>query len=452
MDRMWYYARNGAQTGPLSFDALKAAAAAGQLAPTDLVWQEGTADWVKARTVPGLFVGPPPVPKPGPEPLPLDDAPSPWAEFAATAAEFARRAFTPSPAAVRLLPAEEERLTAAGVTDPTARTYAAWRRAVLWVAAVPTGLSAVLGLADEFAKGGEADYRNSFGVLLDYVQALALFALPAAAVLAALAYDRLRESARRVALGAAVAVGVPVAVAFVPSNLVLNDKADAPTQMMLRFFSAVGYYLTLTPTVFSLLPAATRGCVRVKAFLPQSLVPGWGLVASVPLFVLLTLATFVFLYRFVGNVVLMAGLVLWVGGPLLYLLRFRLLTRPLTDPREVRQLAATRRLAAWANAAGILLVVVYLFTGRFGEVTILGFSDRDSLLRPWNLDLHAIWIELAGRSLFLTVLFADLLVRMALSVWREERAFAGTPGAAAFDATMTGLAGSVEGVGGRPAD
>jgi hypothetical protein len=449
MDRMWYYARAGARTGPLSFDALKAAAAAGQFAPADLVWQEGTADWVKARTVPGLFAGPPPAPEPGPEPLPLDDAPNPWAGFAATAKEFVRRTFTPNPAAVRLRPAEEARLTAAGVTDPTARAYAVWRRAVLWVAAVPVGLSAVLGLVDELSKGrDETEGLSGFGVLLGYAQALSLFALPVAAVLAARAYDRLRASARWVAAGAAVAVGVPVAVALVPSGLVLGAAADGPRQMAFRFLSAVGYYLTLTPTVFSLLPAATRGCGRVKAFLPQSLVPGWGLVASVPLFVLLTLATFVFLYRFVGNGLLVAGLLLWVGAPLLYLTRFRLLTRPLTDPRGVRQLAATQRWSAWANAAGVVLVVLYLFTGKIGEVTILGWDEKDSLLRPWDLDLHATWIELAGRSLFLTVLFADLLVRMALSVWREERGFAGTPAAAAFDATMAGLAAGV----GAPTD
>ena len=38
---------------------------------------------------------------------------------------------------------------------------------------------------------------------------------------------------------------------------------------------------------------------------------------------------------------------------------------------------------------------------------------------------------------------ADLLVRMTLSVWREERAFAGTEPAAAFDQTMTGLTAAV---------
>ena len=50
MESVWYYARGGAQTGPVSFDDLKAAIKAGQLGRDDLVWKEGTADWVPLNT------------------------------------------------------------------------------------------------------------------------------------------------------------------------------------------------------------------------------------------------------------------------------------------------------------------------------------------------------------------------------------------------------------------
>ena len=81
---------------------------------------------------------------------------------------------------------------------------------------------------------------------------------------------------------------------------------------------------------------------------------------------------------------------------------------------------------------GVLLIVIYMFTAKFSEGRILGF-DRESLLRPWSLSLHAFWLEYLGRSLFLTVFFADLLVRMAVMTWHEERAFAGSGSAANFD-------------------
>lgn len=55
MDKVWYYVKGGSPIGPVAFAVLKEMAAMGQLAPEDLVWAEGTADWVPARTVPDLF-------------------------------------------------------------------------------------------------------------------------------------------------------------------------------------------------------------------------------------------------------------------------------------------------------------------------------------------------------------------------------------------------------------
>src|SRR5262249_50218372 len=51
----WYYTERNEQKGPVSFDDLRGRAQAGYLRPTDLVWQEGTADWVRASLVDGLF-------------------------------------------------------------------------------------------------------------------------------------------------------------------------------------------------------------------------------------------------------------------------------------------------------------------------------------------------------------------------------------------------------------
>src|SRR5215471_11462439 len=75
MESVWYYAREGAQTGPVSFDELKKVVGAGQIGPEDLVWKEGTPDWMPAKTIPGLFATPAPSPPPAaaapPAPAPL---------------------------------------------------------------------------------------------------------------------------------------------------------------------------------------------------------------------------------------------------------------------------------------------------------------------------------------------------------------------------------------------
>ena len=97
-----------------------------------------------------------------------------------------------------------------------------------------------------------------------------------------------------------------------------------------------------------------------------------------------------------------------------------------------------------AVAFGVLLLIIYLFTAKFGENTILGWERDKSAARLWSASFNATWLEYLGRSLFMTVLFADLLVRMSIMVWREDRAFAGTPAEQNFDRTMSGLGAALE--------
>ena len=54
----WYYVKNSERRGPVSLAKLKSMAADGWLAPDDLVWQSGMADWVPARSADGVFANP----------------------------------------------------------------------------------------------------------------------------------------------------------------------------------------------------------------------------------------------------------------------------------------------------------------------------------------------------------------------------------------------------------
>lgn len=82
---MYYVGRNGRQTGPHSLDELKAMAAAGQLAPTDLTWTDGMSEWKPASvTLPDLFANlptpPPAAPAPGPPPILAQTTTAPLAD------------------------------------------------------------------------------------------------------------------------------------------------------------------------------------------------------------------------------------------------------------------------------------------------------------------------------------------------------------------------------------
>lgn len=64
----WYYARDGQQYGPINSAQLKQLAQSGGLVPDDLVFREGSKDWVAASTVQGLFPAPAPAPARGSAP------------------------------------------------------------------------------------------------------------------------------------------------------------------------------------------------------------------------------------------------------------------------------------------------------------------------------------------------------------------------------------------------
>jgi hypothetical protein len=47
----WYYSKNGTQLGPVEQAELIAKMASGEVAPSDLVWKEGMADWLPSAQI-----------------------------------------------------------------------------------------------------------------------------------------------------------------------------------------------------------------------------------------------------------------------------------------------------------------------------------------------------------------------------------------------------------------
>lgn len=53
----WFYAKDGKQLGPVSWEQLYQLASTGLIQPADLVWREGMPQWAQASTIPNLFGG-----------------------------------------------------------------------------------------------------------------------------------------------------------------------------------------------------------------------------------------------------------------------------------------------------------------------------------------------------------------------------------------------------------
>lgn len=70
MADLWYYQQQGEARGPLPLAHLRALAAAGQIEPTTLVWEQELPSWVELSSLDVQVTGgqlPPPVPPPLPQ-------------------------------------------------------------------------------------------------------------------------------------------------------------------------------------------------------------------------------------------------------------------------------------------------------------------------------------------------------------------------------------------------
>lgn len=335
---------------------------------------------------------------------------------------------------------ERARLIELGVDEEDARRYLCWRRSVLLVVMWPTLVSAILATLGTL--GTDLSGLSSFGLLLEFVRLAALFALPVTARLAAKCWDRHRRSRKTLLRGWLVAFLTPLVLALFPFawrvDLSGGDITVATQAAnLLGFLGAVSVYVTLMPAVLSLIPGVLRACLRVKALLPESIIPGWFLVAATPLYVLLFLVIFSTVNQVAGHALLLVAVFALLGAPLLYMWNSGTFTRPLHQPEEIARIGQVQRTVGLVTGFGVLLLVVWAFQAQIMGHYLIGIGEHSSLIRPWDPDLFQFPLEYIVRSLFTTVLVADLFMLMNLSVWQHTKAFLSSDRAQTYDRLMS---------------
>ena len=466
MATLWHVKRGANTVGPFTFSEMRAQVNRGELAAADRIRSEGSFNWQPAGSLAELFtVVEQPLTLEEADPLPLDEEPAeerprrrkrrdeddeledrrrPDNESVEKIKLIVMRAFSLDLLGLKVLPTERRALERAGIVEPVAQNFAVWRRSMLWFALVPTAFASLFHLIKLLTLDkDEAASYSRVGMALFYLMSLSLVALPISAGLAAAKYTRPRLSARIAMLGAIIAFAVPLLVALVPAEQFLEGKVtgEGPRFTVGLMFGLM-FYISLLPTVLSVLPATCRASIRLKSLLPASIAPGWGLISSAPLYVLIGFATFILIHQITGSPLLIVGVLLWIGAPLVHLWNAHLWIRPLTRQKEIKLAARMHVWVLGMVAAGIVCVILFLLTSKLMGKYIVGFDEYTSLIRPWNIDLHARWIEFLGRSLFLTVVFADLLLGMNLSVWKHEKDFYRTEAAQEYDRVIENLIGA----------
>ena len=349
------------------------------------------------------------------------------------------RAFTWDLSGAAVSPIELDRLVRRGVGQDTFQRYLVWRRSLLLAVVLPLAFSAALGALHGLE---DLPYLTRLGALVTSLDLLALCALPLTALAAALLWSRPRLSFRVLLCGWAVGFALPLLDSLLPLRWLFEVPAEygeavgKAARALIDVGAAFLYYFALMPTVLSLIPGALRACVRVKSLLPGSTLPGWFLVAGAPLYVLLVLVLFIAVNQVIGNLLLLAGVAVLLSAPLVYLARARLFVRPLTAERRV-SLARVQWAFLGCTFLGAALIVAYLLTKTLGPYPLLGLDrpihlvgtdPNTSVMGPWKL--VQFFIEYLGRTFFITVVAADLLLRATVASWRHEQAFAKTDEAA----------------------
>lgn len=345
------------------------------------------------------------------------------------------RAFQWNLHSVPLEASEEQTLKQAGITDGVLQRYFAWRRSLLAVVLGPLTLSAVLGTIDTIS-GFQG--MSGFGVIVSILHALSLWAMPVAAFLAFRAWANPRRSRWYVLLGWSIGFCVPFVISLAPIEWSLGGGLTAEQMAGIGAAAGIGYAFMLMPLVMSVMPGMVRAGVRVKTLIPGAILPGWFLLGAVPMTLLVWLVPLSTLNAMTGGLLMVVAMVLFVGAPLWYVRHSHLFTRPCTAA-EIARIGPVQKVVGLTALAGIAVLLVYMLTHTLGGKTILGFTESGAVLRPWSLDLHKFIFDYLARSLFMTAVFADVIIRACTRAHKEVLAFHNSPASREHDHAMESL-------------
>jgi hypothetical protein len=318
------------------------------------------------------------------------------------------------------------------VEGPQAQDYLSWRRSGLTVATVFLGITALLATIDFIGEtsGEEAASASGLQTLMVFLLYAAKVVLFLACVASLLAWHAVLASHRRLRLGWWIGFAIPFVVALIPFTALLPEtevSAEAAglvelQRTLLALIGAVVWFLLLMPTILAVFAGAVRAAVAVKQFAPEAAVPGWIAVVASPMLCVLSLVLFVLLHQLGGNVLLALGFFVLALGLLQWTLFGRRVARPHSREELESVLSPIRRRSVVLCLAGVGMIVVAGFAFDFlPRVRLFGWTSEGALLSVWTL--VQLGLELYGRALFTTVLFADLIVLLLRHAWNESQAF-----------------------------
>ncbi len=288
--------------------------------------------------------------------------------------------------------------------------------------------------------GKKEGEKQPIGVkIVDAAHLLSIYMMPVAALFVLSLKNRYRLAFRVLAGTFLVSFFLPITIDLLPWSLwetpvppttpldVIKDQAQ-------DLMEGATVLSALLPAVLSLIPGVQKACLRVKGLLPQSLLPGWFVVVASTLYGLFLLVIFVAVDQVTAQPAVLAALGLLSLASLVYAFRAGVITRPLLTEKDFKAMKMLQLTVTLITAVAGIVLVAYLLSTDIMGIHLVGFDAKKSLMSP--IDLLETGLEIIGRGMFVSVVGAELMMRLNLMSWTQSRAVAASETAGPYDGAM----------------
>jgi hypothetical protein len=273
---------------------------------------------------------------------------------------------------------------------------------------------------------------NGFGDLIYFIPSAASTILFIVMIVVIIRWTHWRQTALLFKIGWSISFILPFLPAIFPISFLLHScetlwgdcsdpdvsSAFATEVAILELSLAVQYAFQLFPILITFPGGLSRASLKIRGLLPESTLSSWVLVISSPFQSVIFLMALVLLIQLSGNIPLFIGTILLFCAPWIYVIRRKVYVGVPTEERE-KQLDMTQRVIGLFVGLGVIFFLIWAFTGDLFDVPLLGTRNQDSVMSYWAL-IRVIF-EAFGRNLATTVLFADVLLRMTVTNWRQDQ-------------------------------
>ncbi|MBX3363633.1 MAG: hypothetical protein KF866_02600 [Phycisphaeraceae bacterium] len=401
---------------------------------------------------------PPPTPPPPPPPSGPNNAADRAKEWRDEAWLHLRRVVRGDFLTERATDAERARLAHSSppITPPLAQDYAAWRKSVLWVAAVVMAIYAMWDLAtyttieEQMTSAARAQLKaelKSQGIeaeitremvemkrnqqmellgrdnaeTLDGINSILKLSVLVSASLAGVAAFRWSDPKRSRKWSRAAWLVVfltPFVLTLLPFTSLMDfshlsghgEEVVKQVKQGFGAYFALSVFMMIGPKAIALFPGIIRSSMSLKTLLPESGTPGWVICIMGPMYAVFLLVIMSTVNQAHGDIFLIGGVASFIAGAVIYAWRADRLARPHTPEEVTTMVRQIRRQAMLCNVSGCVLLCIFIM--------------RMPGLQP--ADVVSFMLGVLATVLLLTIVSSDFVLALMEQSYRQQRHFAGS--------------------------